>query len=328
VTVAFTLCSNNYLGQAKVLADSYTQHNPGLQFIIGLVDRKDPSIDYSMFAPAQILPCESLGFSVFEEMMERYAIVEFNTAVKPFYFTYLFDKGFDKVVYLDPDIRLFQSFEQLFSLLDNYDVLLTPHTITPTHDHSDRWQRVSNMVGIYNLGFLAMRDSEATRSIVSWWRKKLETECLMIPAEGMFVDQVWANYFPVYFQGHCHILTDPGYNVAYWNFGERRLEKINGTYYVNGSQLKFFHFSNYKFRKSNSISSYSDYTFDQRPDLKEIYLEYHELLAQGGYERFSSLLPLLRFRPNKLGPYKMFGLRVKVHGMRALNSVVKAIFGV
>jgi hypothetical protein len=328
VTAVFTLCSNNYLGQARVLVESYAKHHPGERFIIGLIDRKDPAIDYGLFAPAEILPCEHLGVEAFPGMMQRYDIVEFNTAVKPFYFDFLFRRGFDKVIYLDPDIGVFHPFEDLFHLMDRYDVVMTPHTITPEHANADRWQRVSNMVGIYNLGFLAMRDTAATRTILSWWKKKLETECRMIPAEGLFVDQIWANYFPIYFQSQCHVLTDPGYNMAYWNFGERTLQQIDGGYLVNGVALKFFHFSNYKFLEPNVISGYSDYTLDQRRDLQPIYREYHEALVKAGYEKFSSITPQLKFRSNKPGAWKLTGMRIKVHGGRAINAVVKAIFGV
>jgi hypothetical protein len=40
---AFTICSINYLAQAKVLADSLKKTNPDYEFVIGLCDKIDDS---------------------------------------------------------------------------------------------------------------------------------------------------------------------------------------------------------------------------------------------------------------------------------------------
>jgi hypothetical protein len=45
--IIFTLCSNNYLAQAKTLGDSVKKFNPDVLFVIGLVDKLHPEIDYS-----------------------------------------------------------------------------------------------------------------------------------------------------------------------------------------------------------------------------------------------------------------------------------------
>ena len=62
--IAFTICSNNYLGQAAALKDSFLRHNPGYAFYIILVDRLSEQIDYSFFEPAHILPVEHLGLDM------------------------------------------------------------------------------------------------------------------------------------------------------------------------------------------------------------------------------------------------------------------------
>ena len=47
--IAFTICSNNYLAQAKTLGDSFLEFHPDWKFIIGLCDEFDSSFDYSAF---------------------------------------------------------------------------------------------------------------------------------------------------------------------------------------------------------------------------------------------------------------------------------------
>ncbi len=41
--IALTICSINYLAQAKSLGDSLLKHNPEYTYLIGLVDRLDVS---------------------------------------------------------------------------------------------------------------------------------------------------------------------------------------------------------------------------------------------------------------------------------------------
>jgi hypothetical protein len=327
VTVAFTLCSNNYLGQAKVLAESYIAHHPEQHFVIGLVDRLDPSLNYKTFQPADVIPFEQLGYPEFDSMTKHYGIIELNTAVKPFYFEYLFTQGYEDVIYFDPDIVIFRPLSKLSEWFAENDILLTPHTLTPTHSNSDRWQLVSNLVGVYNLGFLGLRKSVNTAALITWWKGKLERQCLMVPAEGYFVDQIWANFFPVYFKG-TFVIEDPGYNVAYWNFGERLLSKKNGSYFVNDSPLVFFHFSNHKLNQPDVISTYSDYTFQQRPDLIELYDDYRHALNAAGHATYSRLKPLIELRPPPSGFVKMTGLRIKVHGTKFFHRLIKTFFGV
>jgi len=129
--VAFTLCSNNYLAQAKTLGDSLTKFHPDYQFVIGLIDKKIPNIDYGFFSPYKILPYDELGYDIFKEMIERYNIVEFNTAVKPFYFDYIFNRlKADFAFYFDPDIYISHSLEFLENKFRNKSILLTPHILS------------------------------------------------------------------------------------------------------------------------------------------------------------------------------------------------------
>ncbi len=92
--IAFTLCSNNYLAQAKTLGDSLIEHNPDYEFVIGLVDRKRDDVDYDFFRPHGIIEIEEIGIPKFAELGKRYGIIELNTAVKPFLFQHLLKPGY------------------------------------------------------------------------------------------------------------------------------------------------------------------------------------------------------------------------------------------
>ena len=61
--IAFTLCSNNYLAQAKTLGDSLIKYNPGYKFIIGLIDKLTSEINYTSDIGYEIIPLEDIGIN-------------------------------------------------------------------------------------------------------------------------------------------------------------------------------------------------------------------------------------------------------------------------
>ncbi len=297
--IVFTLCSNNYLAQAKTLGDSIKHHLPDYRFVIGLIDKKNKDIDYKFFDPYEVIPYNELGFECFDEMIERYNIVEFNTAVKPFYFQYFFSRNdkIEKVFYIDPDIEVFSSFKHLEELLDRHNFLLTPHILYPLEKKGAFEQLILN-VGIFNLGFLGVRNSEESNKFLKWWSHRMEFDCKIDFVEGLFVDQIWANFLPVLFDG-VHILKDPGYNMGYWNFEERILTEDNGSYLVNNKYpLHFFHFSNFNPLKPEKLCRWLNYSFEKRPDLKNIYDGYAQRLLENQYEKFSKVERGLDFKQN------------------------------
>ena len=60
------------------------------------------------------------------EMAFKYDITEFCTSIKPKTLLYMLSKGFDKVIYFDPDIMFFSSVAPIFDALDNKPVERVP----------------------------------------------------------------------------------------------------------------------------------------------------------------------------------------------------------
>ena len=88
----FTICSNNYLAQAKTLGDSVLKYHPNHNFTIVLCDKLSQEIDYSAFTNFNIIEAHNIGIDNFEYMTKNYNIVELNTAIKPFVFDFLFSR--------------------------------------------------------------------------------------------------------------------------------------------------------------------------------------------------------------------------------------------
>ncbi|MET0394931.1 MAG: hypothetical protein ABW019_17435 [Chitinophagaceae bacterium] len=287
MTIAFTLCSNNYLAEAKTLGDSILAHNPGWKFVIGLVDRKSAAIDYSPYAAFDIIEAETIGIENFRSMVQRYNIVELNTSVKADYFDYLFRThagGPLSVFYFDPDIVVYHPLDILETALQHHDMVLTPHILSPMPDdglHPN--EQLLLQCGIYNLGFAGLRKSDASLQLIDWWKYRLHHYCYSRPGAGLFVDQLWMNFAPYLF-GSCFILKHPGANAAYWNLHERTFSSQDDKWLVNGEPLLFYHFSALSYSKPGNIAKYcTRYTLENRPKLAPLIEDYKARLKANNY---------------------------------------------
>lgn len=286
--IIFTLCSNNYLPYALSLGHSIEQENPGLKFIIGLVDVLGVN-DIDLF---EILPATQIVDSeVFSEMSSWYDVTELNTAVKPYYIDYFFKNGFDKVIYLDPDILVFNKLQVILDLLDRYEAVVTPHFNTPLPiDGKNPQDRDMLVTGVYNLGFLGIKKSDETIRFIDWWKIKLFDQCHV--GNGLFTDQLWMVYITC-FLDRVKVLRDPGYNVANWNLHERVVSLRDNQYFVNDSfPLVFFHYSNYKFRIPDRLAAYNTrYRLEDRQDIVPLYQRFTNDIIQYGIERYELIRP-------------------------------------
>ncbi len=295
MTVVFTICAANYLAQAKVLGDSLLRWNPSFRFVIGLVDRVPEEIEPEFWSPYSIVPLAQLESPGLVDMRSKYDLVELATAVKPLYFEYFYreDSSIDEVIYLDPDIAIFGSFDKLRSRLSENNIVVTPHSATYDQSSENLYYETGMLTtGVYNLGFMATRRSSETERFLNWWRRRVENFCYYEPGFGVFVDQLWITLAPLYFPG-VYVEKGPGYNMCYWNHFERRLSRRESVYWVNEQhRLIFYHFSSYRPEHPELIARRSKArvaTFAERPDLRGIYDDYREALLTAGYDRVRGL---------------------------------------
>ncbi len=300
--IAFTICSNNYLAQAKALGDSLLKHNPGYQLIIGLVDKLSDKIDYSFFNPYEIIPVDEIGIKDFDEMVQRYEITELNTAVKPFIFHHLFqrDETIERIIYFDPDILIYKRLDELEECLIENNIVLTPHFFTPIYDDYRLSEPDILNAGLYNLGFLAVKRSNETDKFLQWWMIKLKKYCVIDFENGLFVDQLWINFVPLYFE-KVSILKHLGYNMAYWNLHEREIINDGNNYMVNTQfPLVFYHFSGYNFDKPDVVSKHQDrFSFKRRPDISPLFQEYAQVVFSNRLNEFSTIPCFYTFKSGR-----------------------------
>lgn len=288
--IAFTICANNYIYKAQVLADSI-QHTSAIPVYLVLADERSDLIDYSSLNFAGIINPEDLAIPNLQWMKENYNVIEFSTAVKSFAFTYFFEKtASDHIFFFDPDIKVYQPLHDLAIFWDKASILLTPHILTPLpFDNKFPGENLFLNHGIYNLGFLGLKKGKVTDALLQWWNKRMTEHCIISLAHGYFVDQIWFTMVPGLF-GDTAVIPHPGCNMAYWNLHERQLTTADGKYQVNGQPLIFYHFSGVDTSLTHICKTPNyRYSFDEQPALKVLYQDYLDHSNTFAPDKFSSV---------------------------------------
>jgi len=244
-TCVYTSFNKKYLPRAMVLAASVARHHPEVTRVAVLVDEpseEDRALILGHFDEL-LLARELFELDVFGPWMFGHDVVEACTAVKGHALAALLQRGFDRVLYMDPDTVLLNPLVEVFSALGQGSVVLTPHCLQAERaDGPLENERSSLRYGVFNLGFLAVRNDANGRALAGWWSDRLWRFCIDDPANGLFTDQKWFDLVPGLFDG-VRVLRDPGYNVASWNLNARELS-ITDQVWVNGDRpLAFFHFT-------------------------------------------------------------------------------------
>jgi hypothetical protein len=246
---AFTSSAPNYFGKARVLFQTLRRHAPQLALHWMLIDRRRDDL--------QCLASREVDHVSFIDDFPRlfppawvfgHDLVELATAVKPeIALALLGREDCEMVVYFDPDIALFSPLDDLVASSTSASVLLTPHLLRPEKDAKAILDHEVCTLrnGIYNLGFVAVRNCEEGRAFLAWWRERCRLLCTTETASGTFTDQKWVDLAPLFFPG-LRIVRDPRFNVAPWNLNQRRLEgTFDEGFTVEGRPLGFYHFTGF-----------------------------------------------------------------------------------
>jgi hypothetical protein len=259
-------------------------------------------------------------------MCAKYNITELNTAVKPFFLEYVYATYPDAemVHYFDPDIIVYQPLTVIEEALATNSLFVTPHITSPYPDENRPQERDHLNTGIFNLGYLGTRRTENTALFLAWWKDRLRDHCFIDLANGMFVDQNWVNFAPVFYDD-VFVSRHLGLNMAYWNLHERTITNDYEPYEINGqTPLIFFHFSGYAPEKPSEISKYQNrYSFQEKGDVASLFDYYAQALIKNGHTYYKQF-PCFYIKPAPVVPRKRF-LRVRKYLSMPFRLVVDFI---
>ena len=280
-----TIAARNYLPFVRTLATSFGETHPGGRLTALIIDDVAGEVDAAA-EPFELLRLEDLGTDVAElhRMAMLYDVTEFSTSLKPWLLRALLDAGAPAVLYLDPDIQVFSSLDDLADLAVRHGIVLTPHTTVPYPlDGKKTDDRTILAAGIYNLGCIGV--SPAAAPFLAFWQERLSRECTIDPPGMRFVDQRWVDFAPGCYD--LAIVRDTSYNVAYWNLHGRTLRWAGDRFEVDGRPLAFFHFSGYTpdvpYLLSRHQGDRPRILLSEHPDLARLADAYGTQLRAHGY---------------------------------------------
>jgi len=245
---AFTSITSNYLPKARVLAESVKKLDPDMQFHLILSDNAPVGFTVESEPFDSVIFAEQLVTENFPGWVFGHSLVELCTAVKGVALEYIFSTfNADQVFYFDPDMVVFARMDELQQELSQRSVILTPHLTDPEIcDMGILDNEVASLLhGVFNLGFLGVRNTTEGRRFSRWWSERLLKYCHDDLSRGIFTDQKWVNLAPCFFDD-VGILRSPAFNVATWNLTNRRATgSLESGILINGEPLGFYHFSGF-----------------------------------------------------------------------------------
>jgi len=170
-----TIVARNYLAYARVLAESFLEHDPTGECIVLVIDDVAGDVDGTR-EPFEVLRPSDLPIERFEAMAAMYDVTELATAVKPWLLEHLLmQPDAVPIAYFDPDIRFYAPIDEIERLVLEHELVLTPHITAPIPDDSKQPGELDLMAsGTYNLGFVAMAPTPRIQELLKWWQKRLQ----------------------------------------------------------------------------------------------------------------------------------------------------------
>jgi hypothetical protein len=243
--VAFTSFTRADFGRALILARGLKRWRPDWRIYGLLVDRAPSGAGTWRGAFDGVLDAEALYGEDWRPFVFRHDSAEAAAAVKGRALSRLLSDGAEKVYFFAPAIAVFDDLSDIERRLDAASILLTPHQLEPNESEQaivDN-EALALRYGVYNLGFLGVRNDAAGHALARWWAARLDSAAY--DGAAVFNDQKYFDLAPALFDG-VEMLRDAGCHVASWNLSRREIEiAADGRILVNGRfPLKFYNFGN------------------------------------------------------------------------------------
>jgi hypothetical protein len=197
-------------------------------------------------------------------------------AYKPWAIRQALEKN-ERVVFLDPDTRLYAPLTPMLEGLRKHSLMLSPHQIHPSTGLRCA-ERDQNLVisGVCNGGVIGVRRTPETLRFLDWWIDRVARDPVSRPADGLFFDQKWLDFAPVWVSD-AGWLRDPGLNLGHWRLPEHSLTQDVAAWQVDGEPLRLFHFSGFDPEQPGRLTVYACHvSLDAPPSeaLRDLLAEY------------------------------------------------------
>lgn len=196
---------------------------------------------------------------------------------------FVLEKTSQVTVYLDADIMFFSDPSVLIFDCNENSVAATPHRFP------DRL-KFQEINGIYNVQWVQFKFDDEGRAASKKWREQCERSSSYAPELGIVGDQKYLDTWHLENKSFKAI-SNVGAGLAPWNHEEFDLLEIDGTLYVSGTPLIFYHFHSFKIEDSGNITFANAIYGHEQPLPTSIYHAYLQKLAPL-YDSLAEILTL------------------------------------
>lgn len=244
-----TIITSNYIGYARAIEESLLRvDNKSLCIFISewkcnLSNSYITENSHNCYYLDDLCSEGQAGRELYSKYYKHH-ITEFRWAMKGVFVNFLL-KQYDKVIFGDPDLYFFNSTKFLWDLLDDYNLLLTPHWRNINVKANSR-NEIANFDllqtgGLFNAGFFAA--NKGAIPALTWVSDACLYKCEINPEQGLYGDQTYFNVLPVCFE-KVHILKHQGCNIASWNITHCQRIKVDNRVLINNKYpIIFIHFT-------------------------------------------------------------------------------------
>lgn len=183
----------------------------------------------------------------------------------------------ESITYLDADLFFYRSPEEVFAMIGDASVAVTPHRFTPKLAPG----RIK--YGRYNVSWVTWRNDTVGRRCLEEYRADCLEWCFDRLDGDRFADQKYLDKWPERYGAAVRELGSKGVNLALWNVDDCVLSRRGDVIYADDDPLVFTHFHGVKhvgptkwelrFREYDVVGNHPFLT-------EEVYRPYLELLQK------------------------------------------------
>jgi hypothetical protein len=184
---------------------------------------------------------------------------------------------------------LYNNLNVIFNNLNQYDFIITPHIRKPYIDFNGSTSEEEILfVGIYNLGFFAIRNTSIGIKFIKWWEEKLKNQCYADKFDALHVDQKWLDFLPSFFPENVLIEKSPTINMASWSIHEVEFKEVNGKYYIDEDPLIIYHFSGIDILDDDNINKkQTKFNLNNKPEYKNLFKNYRNTVLNAKFQYYN-----------------------------------------
>lgn len=246
-----TYFDRNYLSRGLVLYNSLKQNS--IRFELYILCFDGFTTDYFLKNRRQFPEIHILSISDIEEYDQELKDSRANRSLIEYYFTlspclplYVLKKfNIPHICSLDADIMFFSSPDMIFSYLDNYSIIITPHNFSPE-------LKSREIYGKFNVSFQLFKNNAKGLLCLENWRNQCINWCYDKFEDGKFADQKYLDNWILSYED-VYVIDILGFGVAPWNLNSYSLSRRAEQIYINNNKLVFYHFHGLRFISRNII---------------------------------------------------------------------------